>query len=431
MEISRDDIISSRLVDYDNPFLRLSITNYLDLLGITPKTPQIALINAINHPKYRFITAALSRRTGKSFIANVIGQLVVLVPNTSILIMSPNYSLSQISWDLQKSLLNRFGVEIEKSNAKDKIIELKNGSTIRMGSISQADSVVGRSYNLIIFDEAALDDKGLDVFQVQLRPTLDQKDAQGNPISKAIFISTPRGKNWFYEMWMRGFSKDSRFDAYASIRSSWHDNPAISEKDISEARATMSKAFFEQEYECSFNAVQGLVYDLPKSSIIDVPSNTRVVDVFAGIDIGYRDQTAMVVILNDGSKFYIVDEYIASAVSTEIHAREINRLVAKWQIDNIYIDSAAAQTRADLAMTYDISTINAKKSITDGIGAVAALVDNNKLLVDNSCLATINGFSNYRWNTDTVREVPVHDQYSHIMDAVRYAVYTHSLNLIT
>lgn len=429
MEISRDDIPSDYLVKYDNPFLRLSVENYLKLIGIEPKKPQIAFLNAINNPKYRFITAALSRRTGKSFIANIIGQLVVLVPNSSILIMSPNYSLSQISWDLQKKLLSQFDVEIEKSNVKDKTIELSNGSTIRMGSISQADSVVGRSYDLIIFDEAALNDKGMDVFQVQLRPTLDKKDAKGNPTSKAIFISTPRGRNWFYDIWIRGFSDDKRFDAYASIRSTWKDNPSISQADIDEARATMSRAFFEQEYECSFNAVQGLIYNLsPDQVTSDIPE--RVEEVFAGLDIGYRDATAMVVIANDGHNFYILEEYVDSAVSTEMHAREIQKLIDKWSIDSIYIDSAAAQTRADLAMTYDISTINAKKSINDGIGAVAALVDNNRLFVSPSCRHTIEGFNNYRWNPDAIREVPIHDSHSHIMDAVRYAVYSHSLNLI-
>ena len=61
-----------------------------------------------------------------------------------------------------------FDVELERSNAKDKVIELKNGSIIRMGSVSQADSVVGRSYDLIIFDEAALNDEGSEVFNIQL-----------------------------------------------------------------------------------------------------------------------------------------------------------------------------------------------------------------------------------------------------------------------
>ena len=173
----------------DDRFIKLPIGGYLDLLGIEPNTSQAALINAINNPKYRFVCAAVARRQGKTYISNIIGQLVCLVPNSHVLLMSPNYSLSQISFDLQRNLIKHFDLEVLRDNAKDKVIELSNNSTIRMGSINQVDSVVGRSYDLIIFDEAALTD-GRDAFNVALRPTLDKDN------SKAIFISTPRGSKY-------------------------------------------------------------------------------------------------------------------------------------------------------------------------------------------------------------------------------------------
>ena len=146
----------------------------MELLNVTPLPSQIAIINAVNDPKYRFISAAVSRRQGKTYIANIIGQLVSLVPGSNILIMSPNYSLSQISFDLQRNLIKHFDLEVTKDNAKDKVIEISNGSTVRMGSVNQVDSCVGtKSYDLIIFDEAALAD-GKDAFNVALRPTLDK-----------------------------------------------------------------------------------------------------------------------------------------------------------------------------------------------------------------------------------------------------------------
>ena len=172
VEISRKDIVSSEIVDIQShdKFLKLRPEPYLDMLGIDPLESQIAMLNAVNNPKYRFIVAALSRRQGKTYIANIIGQLVSLVPGSNILIMSPNYALSQISFDLQRNLIKHFDLEVTKDNAKDKVIELSNGSTIRMGSVNQVDSCVGRSYDLIIFDEAALAD-GKDAFNVALRPT--------------------------------------------------------------------------------------------------------------------------------------------------------------------------------------------------------------------------------------------------------------------
>ena len=152
IEISRKDILSEYIFDYpvEDKFLKLPVEPYMELLGITPLASQVAIINAINNPKYRFVCAAISRRQGKTYIANIIGQLVSLVPSSNILIMSPNYALSQISFDLQRTLIKHFDLEVVRDNAKDKVIEISNGSTIRMGSVNQVDSCVGRSYDLII-----------------------------------------------------------------------------------------------------------------------------------------------------------------------------------------------------------------------------------------------------------------------------------------
>ena len=78
VEISRRDIPSDELAEYrsETRFLKLPVTPYLELLNITPLPSQIAIINAINNPKYRFVSAAVSRRQGKTYIANIIGQLV-------------------------------------------------------------------------------------------------------------------------------------------------------------------------------------------------------------------------------------------------------------------------------------------------------------------------------------------------------------------
>ena len=103
LETSRTDVESDFLMTFDDDrFIKLPINSYMELLGIEPNTTQNSIINCMNNPKYRFVTAAVSRRQGKTYIANVIGQLVCLVPNSNVLLMSPNYSLSQISFDLQK-----------------------------------------------------------------------------------------------------------------------------------------------------------------------------------------------------------------------------------------------------------------------------------------------------------------------------------------
>ena len=424
IQISRADITGEVLHDLQSEtrFLKLPVDPYLELLGITPLSSQIAIINAINNPKYRFVCAAVSRRQGKTYIANIIGQLVSLVPNSNILIMSPNYSLSQISFDLQRNLIKHFDLEVRKDNAKDKVIELSNGSTVRMGSVNQVDSCVGRSYDLIIFDEAALAD-GRDAFNVALRPTLDKDN------SKAIFISTPRGRNnWFAEFFDRGFNDE--FAEWCSIRATYRDNPRMSEFDIAEARKSMSEAEFRQEYEADFNTYEGQIWNFDHEKCIsnNEALDTTSMDVFAGLDVGYRDPTAFCVIGYDWDEeqYYVLDEYLDAEKTTEQHAGEIQTLMEKWDIDFIYIDSAAQQTRYDFALQYDISTSNAKKSVLDGIAHVAAIVDNDKLFVDQRCAETLSCLDQYQWdpNPNLAKEKPKHNRASHMADALRYALYS-------
>ncbi|MEK9954561.1 MAG: terminase family protein, partial [Pelagibacteraceae bacterium] len=331
MEISRKDIVIDRILPKGN-FLKVPIEAYLKLLGIEAVPPQNAIINAINNPKYRFVVAAISRRLGKTFIGNIIGQCVALVPNFHVLIVSPNYNLSQISFDLQRNLIKKFDLEVEKDNAKDRVIELSNGSTIRLGSVNQIDSVVGRSYDFVLFDEAALAD-GETAFNVAIRPTLDK------PGSKALFISTPRGRNnWFSRFFNRGYNDD--FPEWVSIKATYKDNPRATESDIEEARRSMSTAEFSQEYEADFNVFEGQIWTFNYEKCVqDLSSmDTSNMDIIAGLDVGFKDPTAFVVIAYDDDKFYVLEEYYAAERTTEEHAGFIAEIMERRLVDYCFID---------------------------------------------------------------------------------------------
>jgi hypothetical protein len=425
VKISRADVTSDKIIEgLPNAFLKLPISALLEELKIKPLPSQIAIINAIN--KYRFVCAAISRRQGKTYIANIIGHCVSLVPGSNILIMSPNYSLSQISFELQRNLIKYSNIETPKDNAKDKVIELVNGSTIRMGSVNQVDSVIGRSYDLIIFDEAAIAD-GEEAFNVRLRPTLDKDN------SKAIFISTPRGKNnWFSKFYERGF--DSQFPEWCSIHATWRDNPRMSLEDVEEARASMSKDEFNQEYNADFRNYLGQIWSINEDCIREhniTPDDRGKIDVLAGLDLGFRDPTAMIVIgyNYEEDMYYVLDEYFHTAKTTSTHAENIQKFITKWDIDFIYIDSAAQQTRYDLARDYDIATINAnKKSVTDSIGFVGSIIEQDRLIVPPSMKETLKSLDGYHWdpNPNLVKEKPAHTMASHMADALRYALYSHT-----
>lgn len=432
LTISRSDVDRESITEFgaDKRFIKLPIVNYLKLLNIwdTVNRPQIALINAVNNPKYRFICAALARRLGKTYIANVIGQLVTLVPGSNVLIISPNYNLSTISFDLQRKLIRHFDLEVARDNLKDKIIELENGSTIRMGSLSTVDSCVGRSYDLIIFDEAALGEGGEAAFNVALRPTLDK------PSAKAIFISTPRGKNnWFSQFWNRGF--DPNFPEWVSLQADYSENTRMAESDVAEARRAMSRAEFEQEYMASFTTYEGQIFSLKESDIIsELPENVVLgnsCEYIAGCDPGYRDFTAFVVLAYSWQDdcFYVLDEYLDNERTTEGHAAEFQKLLSKWGVEIVFIDSAAAQFAADLAYTYNIATTKAKKDVLPGIAYAQTLVGQGRLKVANHCTHVLAMMDQYRWDDKEglQKERPKHDDYSHMADALRYALYSYTI----
>jgi hypothetical protein len=442
LEISRNDI-SSTEIDQSGSHLPFDVIKFMqhiiikddygNPIELTPISPQIAMINAYLNPNYRFIVGCLSRRTGKTLIANVLGLLVTLIPDMNVLIMSPNYNLSLISYELQRKFIKAFGLELIRDNAKDRLIEISNGSSIRMGSVNQVDSAVGRSYQLIIFDEAALTNKGQDAYNVALRPTLDRKG------SKCLFISTPRGKNWFYDFYMRGFSENT--PEWASIHSDYKENPRVLDSDITEARITMSKAQFAQEYLAEFNELEGAVYTLSSDCIIpNLKQNLKYseYDVIIGVDVGFRDPTAMVVILIDIDEHiaYIIDEYQKNEKTSSKYAEALLKFEEEYDPDVIFVDSANAQMRYDWAQDYDLSTRPAKKSKLDGIAFVGSFIDNDRLKIDASCTGVINAIETYQWRDsfnskeEFTREDTLHNDASHYNDALRYALYSYSQNII-
>lgn len=425
IEISRNDVSCSEYQSFpmDKRFIKLSVEKYLGLSEKVANKPQIAIINALQNPAYRFVCAAISRRLGKTYIANIIGHLVALMPGASVLVMSPNYSLSAISFDLQVEFAKNTGIEITRNNVKDRILELSNGSSIRLGSVMQADSVVGRSYDFIIFDEAALTAEGENAFQIQLRPTMDR------PNSKALFISTPRGKNnWFAKFFYRGYSSD--FKEWCSIKADYRENPRIVESDIEEARRSMSSAMFRQEYEADFAVFEGQIFRFNPECVENLKFMKKDLDYFAGVDIGFRDPTAIIVLGYDAvaEKYFAVEEYQSAEGTTGKHATELQRLIDKYNIQAVYVDHAAAQTRMDWAYDFNITTIGAKKSVLDGIGFVQNIIERDQLIVDTSCGNLLATLDQYRWdpNPNLIMQKPEHDQYSHMADALRYGIYSYS-----
>lgn len=373
----------------------------------------------------RFWVHISARRTGKSSAASVLALAKLLEPNQQVLVVAPDYNLSSIIWDYTTELIQVFGIETKRLNLKDRVVRLVNDSTFRLLSANNRSSLVGRAAHLLIVDEAAIipDDE---YFTRDLRPALSTYEG-----SRALFISTPRGKqNYLYEYYTRG--DNETYDEWGSGLYPWHVNPALKEADIEEAKKTLPPTIFNQEYYCDWVSFEGQIYKVEdKIHLVDSskyiePKDNRYTFI-GGLDIGFRDDTAFVIVAADGTNYFVVDEYVASEGTTSSHAEIIQGMVEHWGVENIYIDSAAAQTKADLAYDYDIFCENAVKSVNDGISFLQVLVENGNLLFDieNSerTYASVNG---YRWNTKGEKAKPLHDWTSHCCDALRYAIYSYT-----
>lgn len=391
---------------------------------------QKAMIEGLNN--YRFWVHISARRTGKSYAASIVALAKLLEPKQQVIVVAPNYNLSSIIWDYVISFIKQLGIETERLNQKDKVVILINGSTFRLLSANNRDSLVGRAAHLLIVDEAAVIDSD-EYFQRDLRPALSTFED-----SRALFITTPRGRaNYIHEYFQRGQpNMHNQYPEWGSDLFDWQANPNLREADILEAKRTLADSIFQQEYYCKWTIFEGQVYPateeihmadtMKKYSII--PGNPKY-EFIAGLDMGYRDSTAFVVIATDHEKYFVIDEFLLKEAPTGIIAERIRELEKKWNIDFIYIDSAAQQTKADLAYEHDIFTINAVKSVNDGINHVRNLVDKGNIIFDeDSGRAAFHAFTSYRWDINSKTEKPVHDEYSHYCDAIRYAIYSHARN---
>ena len=369
---------------------------------------------------HRFFVTISARRTGKSYAAAILAFAKLLEPRQQVMVVAPNFSLSSIIWDYVTDLVKQMEIEVDRFNQKDKVVKLINGSTFRLLSANNRDSLVGRAANLLVVDEAAIIPND-EYFTRDLRPALSTyKD------SRCLWISTPRGKgNYLFDYYSRG--DDPEFPDWGSTIHTWRSNPLLSESDINEARKTITRAMYLQEYECEWTTTEDQIYQgLDEKKHVNDYVGDRFLEVVAGLDVGYRDENCFVVIGFDGDKYYIIDEYVSRESTTSELADIVKEKLDFWNIDTIYIDSAAQQTKADFAYDYDIYCENAIKSVNDGISSLQALIEQDRMLFDTEGgMHCFSAMSSYKWNPNTETPKPVHDWCSHPCDAIRYAIYSH------
>jgi hypothetical protein len=109
-------------------------------------------------------------------------------------------------------------------------------------SADNPDNIRGFGFKGLVIDEAAA--IPADVWHYVLRPTIAQT------LGWAVFVSTPKGHNWFYDLYTRGMDP-SEVD-YASFTFPSKASPFFPAKEWEEARRTLPVDVFRQEYEAEF-----------------------------------------------------------------------------------------------------------------------------------------------------------------------------------
>lgn len=154
---------------------------------------------------------------------------------------SPSYRMLTEVWRAAEQVFQP--ITLRKS-VQDHRIELVTGGVIEFWSLDNPDVARGRKYRRIVVDEAAMIPHLKDAWNYVLRPTL--VDYAGD----AYFLSTPKGFNFFWQMWQWG--QDPATPEWASWKMPTMVNPLISATEIEAMRSSMPEVVFAQEILADF-----------------------------------------------------------------------------------------------------------------------------------------------------------------------------------
>ena len=189
--------------------------------------------------KQRFNVLCCGRRFGKSKLA--IKMLCEsAIHGGSAGYFTPTYRLLESSFKEIYTILD--SLILRKHN--NQFIELTTGGVIEFWSLDNPQAGRSRKYNLAIVDEAAFVKDLWEAWTQSIRPTLT--DLKGG----AWFMSTPKGKNDFYKLWMRGQTGE---EGWASWQMPTSTNPFIDISEIYSAEKDLPALAFKQEYLAEFN----------------------------------------------------------------------------------------------------------------------------------------------------------------------------------
>jgi hypothetical protein len=176
------------------------------------------------------------RRFGKTFLGcNEFVKFACEHPGALLAWVAPTYRQSKIAYRLIKQALAQL---IGHSSDSELLIELPNHARMMFCSSDNYDALRGNGIHFLVIDEAA--DVNEKAWTEVLRPCLS--DTRG----RALFLGTPKGRNYFYTLFQRGL--DPLYPDWASFTAPTAANPYIPREEIEAARQELPEMVFQQEY---------------------------------------------------------------------------------------------------------------------------------------------------------------------------------------
>jgi len=254
-----------------------------------------------------------------------------------------------------------------------------------------------------------------------------------------FLLSTPRGiANDFYYYYMLGKSKPN----WKSYRYSSLANPLNTTAFVQQMKESLDDLTFRQEILAEFLSTSNTTVFFSFNNSKHVQNIDKYREfipkarVIAGIDIGFRDSSAHILIALLDSKYIVFSATMVSQASTKDIHEAFKAAEDKYGVtpEVRLIDPSAALTAADFAQLHDYLTYPAENSVKEGISLLNQLFREDSLIISDELTELIEQVALIEWSDKNVRSGDMFKKHkSHHFDlihALRYALYTfHKYNV--
>lgn len=200
-----------------------------------------------SHPA-RYHIVACGRRFGKTEFGKLVAYKTLFDLKQDVWWVSPTYKMSSAIWRDFKKTIGQYATWI---SAAERTMEFPDGQKLIIWTGQDADTMRGGAPGIAIVDEAAMI-ADPDMWPAVIRPALTDKRG------KALFLSTPKGRNWFWNLFVMG--QDPEEPDYKSWQFPSWNNPYLPRSEFADAERTLPERFYRQEYAAEFIADAGGVF---------------------------------------------------------------------------------------------------------------------------------------------------------------------------